>query len=133
MMNSRDSKDATDLQPSVINLKEKLSLFSDHWSPRRVAMLNDCQITLAKTKGEFVWHAHEDTDEVFLVIEGDMTIELRDRKVHLEPGEMFVVPRGVEHKPFCRDECHVLVIDREGTVNTGGEETELTVKEYPVI
>ena len=132
-MSSRDNTDARDLEPRAINLKEKFSQFSEHWSPRKVAMLNDCQMTLAKTKGEFVWHAHEDTDEAFLVIEGEMTIELRDGKVHLEPGEMFVVPRGVEHRPFCRDECHVLVIDREGTVNTGDQESELTVKEYPVI
>ncbi len=132
-MNSRDNRDARGLESGAINLKEKFSQFSDHWSPRKVGMVNDCQITLAKTKGEFVWHAHEDTDEVFLVVDGEMTIELRDGEVHLEPGEMFVVPRGVEHKPFCRDECHVLVIDREGTVNTGGEETELTVKKYPEI
>ena len=123
----------SDLEPVAINLKRKFSQFSDFWSPRKVGMLNDCQITLAKTKGEFVWHAHEDTDEVFLVVEGEMTIELRNGEVHLEPGEMFVVPRGVEHKPFSREECHVLVIDREGTVNTGGEETELTVKKYPEI
>ncbi len=132
-MNSRDNRDARGLESGAINLKEKFSQFSDHWSPRKVGMVNDCQITLAKTKGEFVWHAHEDTDEVFLVVEGEMTIELRDGEVHLEPGEMFVVPRGVEHKPFSREECHVLVIDREGTVNTGGEETELTVKKYPEI
>jgi mannose-6-phosphate isomerase-like protein (cupin superfamily) len=132
-MSSRDNTQARGLEPRAINLKEKFSQFSEHWSPRKVGMLNDCQITLAKTKGEFVWHAHEDTDEVFLVVEGEMTIEFRDGEVHLEPGEMFVVPRGVEHKPFCREECHVLVIDREGTVNTGGEETELTVKKYPEI
>ncbi len=132
-MSSRDNTQARGLEPRAINLKEKFSQFSEHWSPRKVGMLNDCQITLAKTKGEFVWHAHEDTDEVFLVVEGEMTIEFRDGEVHLEPGEMFVVPRGVEHRPFCREECHVLVIDREGTVNTGGEETELTVKKYPEI
>ena len=132
-MSSRDNTQARGLEPRAINLKEKCSQFSEHWSPRKVGMLNDCQITLAKTKGECVWHAHEDTDEVFLVVEGEMTIEFRDGEVHLEPGEMFVVPRGVEHKPFCREECHVLVIDREGTVNTGGEETELTVKKYPEI
>ena len=132
-MSSRDHADARRLQPRAINQKEKFSQFSEHWSPRKVGMLNDCQITLAKTKGEFVWHAHEDTDEVFLVVEGEMTIEFREGEVHLKPGEMFVVPRGVEHKPFCREECHVLVIDREGTVNTGGEETELTVKKYPEI
>ena len=132
-MSSRDHTDARSLQPRAINLKEKFSQFSEHWFPRKVGMLNDCQITLAKTKGEFVWHAHDDTDEVFLVVEGEMTIEFREGEVHLKPGEMFVVPRGVEHKPFCREECHVLVIDREGTVNTGGEETELTVKKYPEI
>ena len=133
MMNSPDKTGARNMEPRAINLKEKFAQFSDHWSPRKVGMLNDCQITLAKTKGDFVWHAHEDTDEVFLVVAGEMTIQLRDGAVHLQPGEMFVVPRGVEHKPVCPQECHVLVIDREGTVNTGGEETELTVREYPEI
>jgi len=132
-MRSRSTESTKHGRPSVINLREKFSLFSDHWSPRKVGRLNDCQLTLAKARGEFVWHAHEDTDEAFLVVEGEMTIELRDSNVHLRPGEIFIVPRGVEHKPLCRDECHVLVIDREGTVNTGGEESELTVTEYPVV
>ena len=132
-MNSGNTRNIKGLEPSAINLKQKFTLFSEHWSPRKVGMLNDCQLTLAKAKGEFVWHAHEDTDEAFLVVEGEMTIEFRDRKVHLRPGEMYIVPRGVEHKPVCRDECHVLVIDQEGTVNTGDEENELTVTEYPEV
>ncbi len=118
---------------SAINLKEKLSLFSEHWAPKQIGMLNDCQLTLAKTKGEFVWHAHEDTDELFLVVDGELTIELKDKRVHLRAGELFVVPKGVEHKPFSEGECHVLVIDRAGTVNTGGENCGKTVREYPTI
>ena len=121
------------LNASSINLKEKFSMFSEHWSPRQIGMLNDCQLTLAKTKGEFVWHAHEDTDELFLIVEGELTIELRDGKVELKTGEMFVMPKGIEHRPYSERECHVLVINRTGTVNTGGENCEKTVREYPVI
>ena len=119
--------------PRRIRLGEKFSLFSQHWSPRLVGRLNDCQFTLAKTRGEFVWHSHDDTDEAFLVVAGKLTLEFRDGKVELSPGDLCIVPRGVEHRPFSEEECHVLVIDREGTVNTGGEKSPLTVREYPSI
>lgn len=103
----------------VINLNEKLGLFSDHWSPRVIAELNDYQFKLAKLSGEFVWHDHGDTDEAFLVLQGSLDIELRDRTVKLKEGELFIVPKGVEHKPVAIDECHVLLIEPRGVVNTG--------------
>lgn len=103
----------------VINLRDKLRLFSDHWSPRVVAEMNDYQFKLAKFEGEFVWHRHADTDEVFLVLDGRMGIELRDGTVELAEGEMYVVPRGVEHRPFADEECHVLLVEPRGVVNTG--------------
>lgn len=102
-----------------IRLREKLELFADHWSPRIVAEANGHHIKLAKIKGEFVWHSHGDTDEVFVVLRGEMTIELRDRVVSMAEGDLFVVPRGVEHRPVAPGECHVLLINRAGTVNTG--------------
>lgn len=132
-MRSKQSEDSPSQEPHKVDLKGKFAQFSEHWSPRQVGRLNDCQITLAKGKGQFVWHSHEDTDELFLVVEGEMTLEFRDRKVHLKPGDMCVVPRGVEHRPDCPVECHVLVIDREGTVNTGDASSRLTVRQYPQI
>jgi mannose-6-phosphate isomerase-like protein (cupin superfamily) len=104
---------------AVINLKEKLGKFSDRWSPRVIAELNDYQFKLVKLQGEFVWHQHDDTDEVFLVLEGRMSIEFRDRTVVLASGEMFVVPKGVEHRPFAQAECSVLLVEPCGVVNTG--------------
>lgn len=109
----------------VINLKEKLRLFSDKWSPRVVAEMNDYQFKLAKFDGEFVWHRHEDTDEVFLVLAGRMGIELRDGTVELGEGEMYVVPKGVEHRPFADEECHVMLIEPRGVVNTGDSDSDL--------
>ena len=103
----------------AINLTEKLSLFSDQWSPRVVAELNDYQIKLVKIEGEFVWHAHADTDELFLVLSGTMDIRFRDGVVTLDEGEMYVVPRGVEHQPYARELCHVLLMEPRGVVNTG--------------
>lgn len=108
----------------VVNLADKLSLFDERWSPRVVAELNDDQIKLAKIQGEFVWHAHDDVDEAFLVVHGSMAIELRDRTVHLEAGELFVVPRGVEHRPVAAEECHILLIEPRGVVNTGDADTD---------
>ena len=102
-----------------VDLAEKLSLFSDHWAPKVVARLNDYEIKLAKLKGEFVWHTHEDTDELFLVIEGRLTIQLRDGHVTLGPGQLYVVPRGVEHCPVTDGEVAVLLIEPTGVVNTG--------------
>jgi mannose-6-phosphate isomerase-like protein (cupin superfamily) len=109
-----------------INLKDKLSKFSDHWSPKVIAEMNDYQFKLVKIKGDFIWHNHEDTDEVFIVIEGSMKIEFEGRVVELDEGEMYVVPKGVEHKPFAENECKVLLVEPRGVVNTGNTEGELT-------
>ena len=104
---------------TAINLADKLALIRDHWSPRVVAELNDYQFKLVKVAGDFVWHDHPDTDEVFLVLAGELRIDFRDGAVSLSEGEMYVVPRGVEHKPFAERECHVLLVEPRGVVNTG--------------
>ncbi|DAC50884.1 MAG TPA: cupin domain-containing protein [Candidatus Thalassarchaeaceae archaeon] len=109
-----------------INLKEKLSMFSEHWSPKIVAEMNDYHIKLVKIKGDFVWHNHEDTDEVFIVIEGKMKIEFEEKIVELNEGEMYVVPKGVNHKPFAESECKIMIIEPSGVVNTGNIESDLT-------
>ena len=109
-----------------INLKEKLSKFSDHWSPRVIAEMNNYQFKLVKIKDDFVWHSHEDTDEVFIVIDGKMNIEFEDKTILLEEGEMFVVPRGVKHKPYSEEECKIMIVEPKGVVNTGKEGGELT-------
>jgi mannose-6-phosphate isomerase-like protein (cupin superfamily) len=106
-----------------VNLAEKLAGFSDHWAPRIVARYNDNEVRLVKVEGEFIWHQHEDTDELFLVLEGALDIELRDRTVHLEAGELFVVPRGTEHRPVSRGETKLLLIDPQDLPNTGDEST----------
>jgi mannose-6-phosphate isomerase-like protein (cupin superfamily) len=103
----------------VINFQDKLARFTDRWAPKVVAQMNDYQFKLVKLQGEFVWHRHDDTDEVFIVLEGRMSIELRDGRVDLGPGEMFVVPKGVEHKPVAPDECRILLVEPCGVVNTG--------------
>ena len=113
------------MNKQVINIKNKLSQFSDYWGPRVVAEMNDYQFKLVKVKGEFVWHEHPDTDETFIVIEGSLNIEFRDGKVTLEKGEMYVVPKGVEHKPVADKECQVMVIEPKGVINTGDEESDL--------
>ena len=102
-----------------VNLSEKLGLFSDHWSPKIVGELNGQHVKLAKLKGEFVWHHHEDQDELFLLLEGNLAIHFRDRVVQLSKGEFLIVPRGVEHKPVAESEAHVLLLEPAGTVNTG--------------
>jgi mannose-6-phosphate isomerase-like protein (cupin superfamily) len=102
-----------------INLAQKLAKFSDHWSPRVVAAMNDYQFKLVKLQGEFVWHDHKDTDEVFLVLEGEMEVGFRDRTVTLRAGELLVVPRGVEHITRAARECSALIIEPRGVVNTG--------------
>lgn len=113
--------------PSSINLSDKLSQFADTWSPKVVAEMEGFQFKLAKLKGDFVWHSHPDTDEAFLIVQGQLRIDFRDGAVTLETGEMLIVPRGVEHKPFAESECHVMVLVREGTVNTGdAPKNELT-------
>jgi mannose-6-phosphate isomerase-like protein (cupin superfamily) len=107
-----------------VNLAETLSQFDEHWAPRIVASLNDYKVMVVKTQGEFVWHKHDETDDFFLVLAGRLTIQLRDRSdVELGPGELYVVPRGVEHRPVAEDEAHVLLIEPAGTPNTGDAAT----------
>ena len=109
-----------------INLKEKLSKFSDHWSPKVIAEMNDYQFKLVKIQGEFVWHNHDDTDETFIVIEGEMKIEFENETLELNEGYMFVVPKGIEHKPWAENECKVMIIEPRGVLNTGSSESNLT-------
>jgi mannose-6-phosphate isomerase-like protein (cupin superfamily) len=110
----------------VVDLAEKLAQFTEHWSPKTVARLNDYEIKLVKVRGEFVWHTHDDTDELFLVIEGELTIQLRDGDVHLGPGQLYVVPRGVEHCPLAEGEVAAMLIEPAGVVNTGDAGGDLT-------
>ena len=105
------------MQP--INLVACLRQFSEHWSPRIIASLNDQEVKLAKFQGAFDWHAHENEDELFLVVQGEFTMEFRDRSLILREGEMIVVPRGVEHRPVAEQECHVLLFEPAGIINTG--------------
>ena len=107
------------MKNETINITEKFELFSDQWSPKVFAEMNDYQFKLAKVEGEFVWHSHDDADETFIVIEGQLTIEFRDGKVDLKKGEMFIVPKGKEHKPIAKRECHIMLIEPKGVVNTG--------------
>jgi len=111
-----------------VNFQEKFSKFSEHWSPKVIAEMNYYQFRLVKIQGQFVWHSHAETDDVFIVIDGEMSIELRDSKVDLKIGEMFVVPKGVEHRPTAVNECRILLIEPKGTVNTGDAGGELTAK-----
>ena len=107
-----------------VNLPEKFEAFSDHWAPRIVARYNDNDICLVRVKGEFVWHKHDDTDDLFLVLDGELDIELRDRTVTLGAGELFVVPKGIEHRPVARrGEVKLLLMEPRGTPNTGDEAT----------
>jgi mannose-6-phosphate isomerase-like protein (cupin superfamily) len=113
---------------NVISFKDKFTKFTDHWSPRVIAEMNDYQFKLVKVEGEFVWHDHPDTDEVFIVIEGTLNIEFRDGVVTLESGEMFVIPKGVEHKPTAISECKIMIVEPKGVVNTGDSGTKLTAQ-----
>lgn len=113
---------------SPINFEEKLAIFSDQWSPKVIAQMNDYQFKLVKLLGDFVWHDHADTDEAFIVLDGEMTIEFRDGKVDLSSGEMFVVPKGIEHKPNAEKECKLLLVEPHGIVNTGKTGGELTAE-----
>ena len=111
----------------AINIANKLSLFDEYWSPRIIAQMNDYHFKIVKIQGEFIWHSHHDTDEVFIVIKGEMVIKFRDFPIKLSEGELCVVPRGVEHKPVAKDECQIMLIEPAGTVNTGdvaGERTK---------
>lgn len=110
------------------NLSEKLSKIDDYWTPKVIGELNGQYVKLAKVKGEFIWHQHENEDELFLVIKGNLKLELRDRNVLLGEGEMFVVPRGVEHKPSAEEETHILMFEPKATLNTGQIRNERTVE-----
>ena len=111
-----------------INLADKFGKFSEQWSPRVIAEMNDYQFKLSKLHGEFIWHSHPETDEVFLVVDGALTIEFRDGRVDLKAGEMFVVPRGVEHKPVADAECQLMIIEPRGVKNTGDAGGERTAQ-----
>ena len=114
------------MNSDAINLKDKLARFREPWSPRVIAELNEYQFKLAWLEGEFVWHDHPDTDEAFLVLEGTMTIEMEAGDVALGPGELYVVPKGVSHRPVAKERCAVLLIEPRGVVNTGDAGGELT-------
>lgn len=109
-----------------INFSEKLSEFSDHWSPKVIAEMNNYQFKLVKIEGDFIWHNHAETDETFIVLEGSMFIELEDETVELNEGEMYVVPRGVNHKPYALEECKVMLVEPRGVLNTGNVDDVLT-------
>ena len=113
----------------TINFEKKFNLFSELWSPKIIAQMNDYHFKIAKIQGEFVWHRHIETDETFIVIHGEMHIELRDKTVHLETGEMCVIPKGIEHKPIAKEECQILLIEPAGTVNTGDVGGEMTIEQ----
>jgi mannose-6-phosphate isomerase-like protein (cupin superfamily) len=116
------------MEKRAINFAEKLSKFAEHWSPRVIAEMNEYQFKLVKLQGEFVWHDHKDTDEVFLVIKGEMQIGFRDGDVTVRAGEMFVVPKGVEHITRAAAECHALIVEPRGVVNTGEAGGNLTAQ-----
>ena len=114
------------MEYAAINFRQKLAKFSEHWSPKVIAQMNDYEFKLVKIQGEFVWHSHAETDDVFIVLDGEMSIELRDGQVDLKAGEMFVVPKGVEHKPVAERECQLLLVEPIGTLNTGDAGGEMT-------
>jgi mannose-6-phosphate isomerase-like protein (cupin superfamily) len=109
-----------------INLEQKFSLFTEHWTPKIIAELNDYQIKIVKVQGDFVWHDHSDTDEFFLVLEGTLFIEFESETMELNAGELYVVPKGVQHRPYAQEECRVMLIEPRGVVNTGEASSELT-------
>jgi len=109
--------------PTAVSLTEKLSTFSEHWSPKIVTQFNGHDVMVVKVKGEFVWHSHAETDDYFLVLKGNLTIQLRDGEVKLAPGDLYVVPKGVEHRPVAEEETHLLLIEPRDTPNTGDPAT----------
>jgi len=111
-----------------INLSEKLSKFNQHWSPKVIAEMNDYQFKLVKIQGDFVWHQHQETDEVFIVLDGEMVIAFRDGEVKLSAGEMYVIPKGVEHKPYAEKECKIMLVEPRGVVNTGEIQNDRTAE-----
>ena len=119
-----------DCPMNATNIQEKLDLFTDQWSPKKIGELNGQQILLAKIQGEFVFHKHDDEDELFMVLEGQLVLELRDRTIVVNPGEFYTVPKGVEHRPVAEAECSVMLVEPTGLVNTGdGEKTDRTTKQ----
>ncbi len=113
----------------AINLNQKLSLFNDYWSPKKVTSFNGHDVMLVKVHGEFNWHKHDDTDDFFLILSGELTIEFRDSEMSLGAGEMYVIPKGVEHRTVAKDEVHMLLIEPAGTPNTGDVSTAAVVEE----
>jgi mannose-6-phosphate isomerase-like protein (cupin superfamily) len=118
---------------NVVNLRAALDSIAEHWQPHRLVSVNNSDVKVAKLLGEFIWHAHPDSDELFLVVSGSLTLQLRDRDVVLGPNDVFVVPRGVEHRPNAIEEAQVVMIELQGTVNTGdaGGERTVEVRELP--
>jgi mannose-6-phosphate isomerase-like protein (cupin superfamily) len=114
------------IEMEKVNIAEKLSLFSDYWNPRIVGELNGQQVKLVKFKGEFIWHHHEHEDEMFYVVDGEFTMELRDKNIHLTSNEFFIVPRGVEHRPVAKNEVSIMLFEPKETLNTGNKKSELT-------
>ena len=117
------------MKHSPINFQKKFAGFFDICSPKIVAQMNDYHFKLVKFKGDFVWHRHDDTDEVFIALDGEISIAFRDGTVDLKAGEMFVVPKGVEHKPFAKRECKIMLVEPAGTINTGDAGGDLTAKD----
>ena len=115
---------------SVINIKEKFNLFSEHWTPKKVGELNGQQILLAKIKGEFIWHAHEHEDELFMIIKGSLILEFRDKTIELNEGEIYIIPKGVEHKPIAKEEVHVLLFEPLDIKHTGNVMADVTVETF---
>ena len=111
-----------------VNLSEKFDKFSDYWTPRVIAEMNDYQFKLVKVKGGFIWHTHDDTDETFIVLDGELIIEFRDKTITLKKGEMIVIPKGVEHKPAAREECQIMIVEPKGVMNTGDADDQLTAE-----
>lgn len=112
----------------AINLEQKFSLFSEPWQPKVIAEMNDYQFKIVRLQGDFVWHDHPETDEAFIVIAGELRIDLEEGAVTLKAGEMFVVPKGVRHKPYAEREAKVMLIEPRGVINTGGEESNVTAE-----
>jgi mannose-6-phosphate isomerase-like protein (cupin superfamily) len=120
------------MPPQKVNFNDKLSKFNEHWSPKLIGEINDHDMKIAKIQGEFTWHHHEDSDEYFYVVSGTLLIQFRDGDVTINAGEIIVVPAGVEHKPVAVEECHIVMIEKRGTVNTGsasGDERTVDVLE----
>ena len=112
-----------------VNFKEKLALFSEYFSPKIIAQMNDYHFKLVKCRGDFVWHSHTDTDEVFIILEGELAIDFRDGRIDLKAGEMIVVPKGIEHKPCAERECKLMLVEPAGTINTGDSGSDLTAED----